>query len=194
MVIKKEKILKFNNLGWIIAAILFLMLISENKTDQIKSEVIPTKTTTPTEIKSELVLVSKIIDGDTLVVKIDNNEEIVRLIGVDTPEIKDPRKTVQCFGKEASQKAKSLMENKKVRLESDGSQSDRDIYGRLLRYVYLEDGTLINKKLIEDGFGFEYTYKIPYKYQVEFKEAQKTAENKKMGLWADGACPTSIKK
>ena len=77
-----------------------------------------------------------------------------------------------------------------VELEADNSQDDKDKYDRLLRYVYLTDGTLINKKLIEDGFGFEYTYQIPYKFQTEFKAAQKQAEEKKIGLWADGACPT----
>lgn len=166
-------------------------ILIENKIEilQSRTDNLPTKPITPI-IDSELFLVTKIIDGDTLIININDKEESVRLIGVDTPEIKDSQKTVQCFGNEASEKAKQLMENQKVKLEADTSQNDRDIYNRLLRYVYLEDGTLVNKKLIEEGFGFEYTYKIPYKFKTEFKEAQKMAKSKKVGLWADGICPT----
>lgn len=189
-----KRVINLSNLGWIIAGILFLILAfktnPENRKIEVKTEnIIPTVEITPT-VKQDLVLVTKIIDGDTLMVKINDKIETIRLIGVDTPETVDPRKTVQCFGKEASGKAKELMENKRVRLEADTTQTDRDKYNRLLRYVYLEDGTLINKKLIEEGFGFEYTYQIPYKFQAEFKEAQKIAEERKMGMWADGVCPT----
>ncbi|MDD2483066.1 MAG: thermonuclease family protein [Candidatus Shapirobacteria bacterium] len=191
-----KKKINLKNLGWMVAGVLFLMLAFKNEKESNKEEIkteniTPTIMVTPTEtIKSDLFLVTKIIDGDTLMVKINDKEESVRLIGIDTPETVDPRKTVQCFGKEASLKAKELMENKIVRLDADITQMDRDKYGRLLRYVYLEDGTLINKKLIEEGFGFEYTYQVPYKFQAEFKTAQKIAEEKKMGMWADGTCPT----
>jgi len=122
-------------------------------------------------------------------IKISGKEMAVRLIGMDTPETVDPRKPVQCFGREASAKAKELIEGKDVILDSDPTQGDKDKYGRLLRYVHLEDGTFFNQKLIEEGYAFEYTYDIPYKYQTEFKEAQKQAEVNKKGLWADGACP-----
>jgi len=133
--------------------------------------------------------VSRVIDGDTFMIKISGKEMAVRLIGMDTPETVDPRKPVQCFGREASAKAKELIEGKDVILDSDPTQGDKDKYGRLLRYVHLEDGTFFNQKLIEEGYAFEYTYDIPYKYQTEFKEAQKQAEVNKKGLWADGACP-----
>ena len=191
-----KKVINLKNLGWMVAGILFLVLAyrngKENNKEEIKTEnITPTVAIVPTEAdKSDLFLVTKIIDRDTLMVKINDKEEAVRLIGVDTPETVDPRKTVQCFGKEASLKAKELMENKMIKLEADSTQNDRDKYNRLLRYVYLKDGTLINKKLIEEGFGFEYTYQIPYKFQTEFKAAQKMAEEDKMGMWADGACPT----
>lgn len=122
-------------------------------------------------------------------VKISGQQETVRLIGIDTPETVDPRKPVQCFGKEASMKAKGLVEGEEVILESDPSQGDKDKYGRLLRYVFLKDGTSVNQKMIEDGYAFEYTYKLPYKYQEEFRAAQKQAETDKIGLWADNACP-----
>lgn len=162
---------------------------SEVKNKEPEISVTPTLTTEPTSTIN-LIEVTKVIDGDTIMVKIDEKEEAVRLIGVDTPETKDPRKPVQCFGEEAAKKTKELVEGKKVKLENDPSQNDRDKYNRLLRYVYLEDGTLVNKKLIEEGFGFEYTYQIPYKFQAEFKMVQKQAESKKVGMWAEGACAT----
>ena len=158
--------------------------------------IISTSTVTPTSFlsvipttNSNLVKVTKEIDGDTFMIKISGKEMAVRLIGMDTPETVDPRKPVQCFGREASAKAKELIEGKDVILDSDPTQGDKDKYGRLLRYVHLEDGTFFNQKLIEEGYAFEYTYDIPYKYQTEFKEAQKQAEVNKKGLWADGACP-----
>jgi micrococcal nuclease len=145
--------------------------------------------TTPSQTPQQGYKVVKVIDGDTIDVSIDGKTERIRFIGVDTPETVDPRKSVQCFGKEASAKTKQLLEGNNVVLDSDPTQGDKDKYSRLLRYVYLEDGTFVNKKLIEDGFGFEYTYNIPYKYQSEFKDAQKHAESSKIGLWADNACP-----
>lgn len=133
----------------------------------------------------EFYPVLKVVDGDTISVKIKGRKEKIRMIGLDTPETVDPRKPVQCFGKEASNKAKELLQNKKVRLEKDPSQGDRDKYNRLLRYVYLEDGTLYNKFMIEQGYAHEYTYNIPYKYQSEFKAAQKKARINKKGLWGN---------
>jgi len=157
---------------------------------QEQVNVVATSSPTPTT-QSDLYTVSSVIDGDTIQVVIDNKKEAIRLIGIDSPETVDPRKPVQCFGKEASAKAKSLLSGKSVRLESDPTQGERDKYQRLLRYVFLEDGTNFNKLMISEGYAHEYTYNIPYKYQSEFKQAQKDAEENKRGLWADNACPTT---
>ena len=73
-------------------------------------------------------------------------------------------------------------------LKSDSTQANRDKYGRLLRYVYLGDGTLINQVMIEKGYAYEYTYNLPYKFQKEFKQAEAYARSQKLGLWADGVC------
>lgn len=142
-------------------------------------------------VKSNLYNVISVIDGDTIQVVIDSKKETLRLIGIDTPETVDPRKPVQCFGKEASAKAKSLLSGKSVRLESDPTQGERDKYQRLLRYVFLEDGANFNKLMISEGYAHEYTYNVPYKYQSEFRQTQKEAEENKRGLWADDACLTS---
>lgn len=146
--------------------------------------------TIPTQVSDlSFYLVVRVVDGDTIQVDINGTKETVRLIGVDTPEVVDPRKPVQCFGRQASEFTKQNLTGKKVRLESDPTQSDRDKYHRLLRYVYLEDGTLFNKLLIEQGFAHEYTYQSnPYKFQLEFKNAEKEARENKKGLWADNAC------
>lgn len=129
---------------------------------------------------------NRVVDGDTIVVAaLNGKNETVRLIGIDTPEVVDPRKPVQCFGQQASDKTKEILSGQKVFLERDVTQSDRDKYGRLLRYVFLINGTNFNKLMISEGFAHEYTYQSnPYKYQKEFKEAEKTARENKKGLWA----------
>ncbi len=129
--------------------------------------------------------VTKVVDGDTIAVNIDGKIEKLRLIGINTPETVDPRKPVECFGIEASNKAKSILTGKRVALESDSTQGELDKYNRLLRYVFLEDGTNFNLLMIKEGYAYEYTYNLPYKYQAEFKEAQKEAMANKTGLWGD---------
>ncbi|MFA5000763.1 MAG: thermonuclease family protein [Candidatus Paceibacterota bacterium] len=132
--------------------------------------------------------VTSVVDGDTLKVNINGNTETLRLIGMDTPETVDPRKPVQCFGKEASNKAKELLTGKKVRIEKDPTQGERDKYNRLLAYIYREDGLFYNKYMIEIGYAHEYTYGTPYKYQAEFKVAQRSAQASFAGLWSPNTC------
>ena len=129
------------------------------------------------------VLVTRAIDGDTI--ELENGQR-VRYIGIDTPETVDPRKPVQCFGVEASNRNKQLVENKRVRLEKDISETDK--YGRLLRYIYVGD-TFVNLVLVQDGFAYSSTYPPDVKYQNQFIDAQKGASEQKKGLW--GSCPTT---
>ncbi|MDO8435268.1 MAG: thermonuclease family protein, partial [bacterium] len=135
--------------------------------------------------------VVKVVDGDTLTIRKDGENVTLRLIGLDTPETVDPRKTVQCFGKEASEKARQVLTGTSIRIETDPSQGELDKYGRTLAYVFLSDGTNFNMLMIAEGYGHEYTYNLPYKYQAEFKAAEKKAREEKKGLWADGACEGS---
>lgn len=132
--------------------------------------------------------VSRVVDGDTIEVIKDKKKEKVRLIGVNTPETVDPRKKVECFGKEASAQAKEILMGQNVTLVSDDSQTKYDKYGRLLAYVYREDGLFVNKHMIAEGYAYEYTYKVPYLFQKEFKEAQKQAVTEGKGLWKAGVC------
>lgn len=136
--------------------------------------------------------VIRVVDGDTIVVDINGELTKVRLIGLDTPETIDPRKPVQCFGVEAADKAKGVLSGQKVKIETDPSQGTRDKYGRLLAYAFLPDGVLFNKIMIEEGYGHEYTYRLPYKYQKEFKATERQARELKKGLWGDGVCEERI--
>ena len=145
---------------------------------------------------SEIILykVVKVIDGDTIVVDISGKKETLRLIGIDAPEIGGNSSKNKCFGKEAEEFAKNILSDASIELEEDESQNDRDKYGRLLRYIILKDGSNLNKTLIRKGSAKEYTYKTPYKYQKEFKNAETEARKAKKGLWADNACASSNKE
>jgi endonuclease YncB( thermonuclease family) len=127
-------------------------------------------------------------DGDTITIDMNGKNETIRFIGVDTPETHDPRKPVQCYGAAASAFTKNILTNSgsKVRLAGDSLSSNRDRYDRLLRYVYLPDGTLLNQKLISDGFGFYYPY-FPFTKSKDFEAAQKSAQQTKKGLWGNCA-------
>src|SRR6185369_16069178 len=120
--------------------------------------------------------VVRVVDGDTLQVLVENKKEKVRIIGINTPETVDPRKPVQCFGKEVSDFAKKTLTGQSISLEPDPTQSNRDKYGRLLRYVFLNNGALdFGQYMIANGYAYEYTYDIPYAYQVQYKQAEKQA-------------------
>lgn len=148
----------------------------------------PSPTSNQVSAVKEQAEVLRVIDGDTIEVSLNNKKETVRLIGIDAPEIVDPREAVECFGKEALDKAREILDGKTVSLESDPTQGERDKYGRVLRYVFVDDLNF-NKLMISEGFAHEYTYQSnPYKYQLEFKSAQKQARESKVGLWADNVC------
>jgi len=139
--------------------------------------------------------VVRVVDGDTIEVSFNGKTETVRFIGINTPETVDPRKPVECYGERASAAAKEMLTSETVWLESDPSQSDRDKYNRLLRYVWTDDAVVdFGKVMISTGFAYEYTYDVPYKYQAVYKQSQKDAEQKKLGLWADNACPVATIK
>lgn len=128
-------------------------------------------------------------DGDTITVERFGKAEKIRLLGIDTPETSDPRKPVQCFGREASAYMKELLQGRAVRLESDPSQGEYDKYGRRLAYVWRDDGLFINQALIADGYAHEYTYQsVPYQYQAAFKAAQIEARDGERGLWSARSC------
>lgn len=129
--------------------------------------------------------VSEFIDGDTIQVDMNGSKEKVRFIGVDTPETHDPRKVVQCYGMAAANFTKQQIGTNPVRLEADPTNTDRDRYNRLLRYVYTPDNKLINAEIIKQGYGFAYV-SFPFTKMNEFKLYQKQAQTNQLGLW--GSC------
>lgn len=136
-------------------------------------------------VEGERVLVTKVVDGDTIDVE---GGATIRLIGIDTPETVDPKRPVGCFGKEASNETKSLLSGKVVILQKDVSETDK--YGRLLRYVYLplDNGQIlfVDDYLVREGFAKVLTYPPDVKYNEQFRQAEKEAREAKRGLW--GRC------
>lgn len=161
-------------LGLIILFVLGLSIADTGKID-----------TPSVQVKPGLYQVVNVSDGDTIKVRIAGKIETIRLVGIDTPETKDPRVGVQCFGKSATDKMIELVGTNWVRLEADTQSDDRDRYGRLLRYVYLEDGTFINQKMVIDGYAFAYTL-YPNDKLKDFREWEKQARENNRGLW--GGC------
>jgi len=129
----------------------------------------------------EEIAVRRVIDGDTIEL-VDGRR--VRYIGVNTPETVDPRKPVECFGREASDENKRLVEGRLVQLEKDVSETDK--YGRLLRYVYV--GTIfVNDYLVRQGFARVETVSPDVRYADQFVSAQHDARDNNRGLWT--SCP-----
>lgn len=121
---------------------------------------------------SQLIEVKRVVDGDTIEVKIGDKIESVRLIGIDTPELTDSS-TKGLKAIEAKEKLEEILKDKKVVLKGDESQNNRDVYNRLLRYVFLENGIFVNREMIKSGLAEEYTFIVPYKYQEEFRKLEK---------------------
>lgn len=145
-------------------------------------------------VHSEVSSVKRVVDGDTF--ELENGER-VRLLGIDTPEKftsnkmdSDAKKsgldveTIKQLGEAASHYADSLMKGRKIFLVSDPLNDDKDRYGRLLRYIYTEDGMLYNLKIILDGYAFAYT-NFPVIMKDTFLNAEESARKNKRGLWSN---------
>jgi micrococcal nuclease len=131
----------------------------------------------------EAARVVRVIDGDTILVSLDGREERVRYIGVDTPETVAPDRPVECFGAEASEANRKLVAGKVVELERD--VSERDQFGRLLRYVYV-DGVFVNEELLRRGYATAVTFPPDVRESARFRDLERRARQAGQGLW--GAC------
>jgi len=133
--------------------------------------------------RSAAVTVVRVVDGDTVVAHLPGGDERVRLIGIDTPESVDPRRPVECFGKEAARRTGELLpKGTEIRLERDVEARDR--YGRLLAYVYrVDDGTFINLALAEEGYADVLTIPPNIAYADRFAAAVAGAREYGRGLW-----------
>lgn len=140
---------------------------------------------------SSNAFVVRAVDGDTLIVQLDGEkqERRVRLLGINTPETVDPRKPVECFGKEASKFMHELVDGRRVRLEADTQADERDAYGRLLRSVFLEDGTDINLVMVHDGYAYAYlSFPLNPLRKRALKKQQEDAKLSERGLWNPATC------
>lgn len=151
------------------------------------STVVTTTSKTDVVPQAEFTL-DRVVDGDTVVIKTASSTTLkVRILGINSPESVDPRKPVECFGKEASEHLQNLLpKGSAVHLILDKSQGETDKYGRLLRYVEIGTSTDIGLSMIRDGFAYQYLYKHPYDRYRVYVEAEKNAKAKKVGLWGAG--------
>lgn len=172
-------------------AILIVVFALQALTGCLRAETTPTGdgrgqgTGPAAEVTARVV---RAIDGDTIEVELAGRRSRVRYIGLNTPESVDPNRPVECFGKEASARNRTLVEGRVVRLERD--ISDTDDYGRLLRYVWAENGgreVLVNEVLVREGFARSRTYRPDVARQQQLDAAQRAARDEGRGLW--GACP-----
>ena len=127
--------------------------------------------------------VTRVVDGDTVEAQVGGSEEDVRYIGVDTPESVKPDAPVECYGPQASHFNERLVEGETVRLEYDAEE--RDVYGRLLAYVYLGD-TFVNAELVERGYATTLTIPPNTRFADLFDRLEEAAVEAGRGLW--GSC------
>jgi len=134
--------------------------------------------------------VVRVVDGDTIVARVDGVEERVRLIGIDAPESVKQDSPVECFGPEASAHLKQLLPGgASVRLELD--QEPRDKYDRLLAYVFRSDDDLfVNRAMVADGYAAAFVYKPNVAYTPTLQDAGRTARSTGAGLWT--ACSSNL--
>jgi micrococcal nuclease len=142
---------------------------------------------TPTEVESipgrEVAYVIQVIDGDTIEVFLNEGTHRLRYIGIDSPEIGKP------YVDDATEANRRMVEGQTVELEGDVTNIDQ--YGRLLRYVYLSDGTFVNAELVKLGFAYAVAYPPDVKFQELLSEAESEAVKAGIGLWTPPE-PTAI--
>ncbi len=131
--------------------------------------------------QATMVQVASITDGDTIRVLIGGVNEPLRLIGIDTPEVGD------VCAAEATEALKALVENTTIRLDAD--VSDRDRFGRLLRYVFLADGTFVNERMVGDGWAYAVEYPPDTAWSGVLAATEDAARTAGLGLWS-GDCDT----
>lgn len=137
----------------------------------------------PSDPRAASAYVIRAVDGDTIEARIDDRVEDVRYIGVDTPETVKPGTPVQCFGPQASA-FNHLVERRRVRLVFGVER--RDVYGRLLAYVYLEQ-RFVNASLVRRGLARSLTIPPNDRFAPLFRRLEMRAARAGRGLW--GACP-----
>jgi micrococcal nuclease len=132
----------------------------------------------PASIDGTYQRVSRVIDGDTIVLA---DGQHIRFLGIDCPELHPQDRAAECGAVEATDENRRIIGGSRVRLEAD--ITDRDNYGRLLRYVYTESGLFVNYELVRRGWAQVFNVPPNVKYQADFNGAQMLAKNENLGLW-----------
>ena len=134
--------------------------------------------------------VIRVVDGDTIHALANGVDENVRIIGLDSPETSKPGTPVECFAKEATAAAKSLLSpGEEITLQSDPTQDRRDRFDRLLAHVVLGDGSLFAERMIAGGWAVHYVYDgVPSIFAEELAAAEQKARRNGVGLWSDDTC------
>ena len=128
-------------------------------------------------------VVQNVVDGDTVDVRLTNGRrERVRLIGIDTPELRP----AECLGPQSKLRTQQLARGKRVQLIGDSTQATRDRYRRLLAYVVLPRNRDLGRQLIAEGFGNVYVYNRPFQRLSAYRIAERSAKTGGRGLW--GQC------
>ena len=164
-------------LGGLQLFVLFIINVFMALAGQLPTKPEQQVTWTKAAVDPNYVKVTRVIDGDTIV--IEGNAH-VRYINIDTPELGNKKSPAECYAEAAKIRNKDLVEGKMVRLEKDVSETDR--YGRLLRYVFLDD-MLVNEELLREGYAKAVTFPPDVKYADYFSGLEKTAAKEKVGLW-----------
>ena len=151
---------------------------------------IPSSQATP----RALYPVESVTDGDTIRVTVDGVSEPIRIIGLDSPELRKPGTPVECMAREATAAAKRLIASDwEVALEEDPTQDTRDRYGRLLAHVFLSDGRLFSEEMIRGGLPVHYVYDgVPSIYADRLAAAEDEAITAERGLWSSDSCAGNL--
>ena len=159
--------------------------VSDDRNKNTESKSINASETKTTDSKNRIpVTLIETVDGDTIKVNYKGKEETVRYLLVDTPESKKPGTCVQPYAKAAAERNRELVNSGNLSLEFDNG-NERDKYGRLLAYVFV-DGKSVQEELLKEGYArVAYIYDPPYKYLSTFENDEKVAQNKHLNIWSD---------
>lgn len=170
-----------------LARLLFLLAVlgsyffwQQNTPEPLTTNTESNQDSTGLEVETSTTTVTSVTDGDTFTIE---NDTVIRVIGIDTPETQYAPDGAECYGEVASNRAKELLMGTTVALTTDDTQAMYDDYGRLLAYVTLPDGQDYGEQMIREGFAYEYTFIKPYQKQSLYRTAETTAKENKVGLW-----------
>lgn len=177
----KKTVFKKVLLSLMVLGLIWFGMTENNLKNQILTLLKPATTTNPDSLNSYKIV--SLSDGDTIDVDMNGKTETIRFLGIDTPETHHPDKGVQCFGPEASAKTKELLASGRVKLAADSKAKNRDKYGRLLRYVYTENGQNVEEVLLKGGYAFVFRGEN-FDNKNDYLNLEKNAKQSGAGLWS----------